>query len=56
MESNSLEELTEELDIKAEQFLETVKELDEAVADERLIVQYRLDGRRTKGLKPNKTK
>ena len=55
VESNSLEELAEELDINVEQFLKTVKEFNEAIVDEKPFIQYKLDGRRTKGLKPDKT-
>ena len=55
LESHSLKELAEELDINVERFLATVKEYNEAVVDEKPFVQYKLDGRRTKGLKPDKT-
>lgn len=55
VESNSLEELAEELDIDVEQFLKTIKEFNEAIIDEKPFIHYRLDGRRTKGLKPDKT-
>ena len=55
VESNFLHELAEELDINVEQFLATVKEFNEAVRDERLFIPYELDGRRTKGLTPDKT-
>ena len=56
VESNSLEELAEELDIDGEQFLATIKEFNEAIInDEKQFVPYELDGRRTKGLNPDKT-
>ena len=55
VESPSLEELGEELDINVEQFLATVKEFNEAVVDEKPFVMHRLDGRRTRGLNPDKT-
>lgn len=55
VESKNLEELAEELDIDVEQFLETVKEFNAAVIDERPFIPYELDGRRTRGLKPDKT-
>lgn len=55
VESKTLEELAEEIDINVEQFLETVEEFNEAVSDERPFIPYQLDGRRTKGLKPDKT-
>ena len=44
------------LDINVEKFLATVKTFNEAILnDEKPFVPYRLDGRRTKGLKPDKT-
>jgi tricarballylate dehydrogenase len=55
VESNSLEELAEELDINVEGFLKTVKEFNAAIMDEIPFVPYKLDGRRTKGLEPDKT-
>jgi tricarballylate dehydrogenase len=55
VESNSLEELAKELDINVERFLETVKAFNEAVVDEKPLILFKLDGRRTKGLKPEKT-
>jgi len=56
VESNSLEELAEELDINVEQFLSTVKTYNEAIINnEEPFVPYRLDGRSTKGLNPDKT-
>jgi tricarballylate dehydrogenase len=55
VESNSLGELAEELDINVERFLETVNEYNKAVLNDKPFVQYKLDGRRTKGLKPDKT-
>jgi tricarballylate dehydrogenase len=56
VESNSLEELAEEFDINVEQFLATIKEFNEAIVnDEKPFVPYELDGRRTKGLNPDKT-
>lgn len=55
VESNSLEELAEELDINVEGFLKTVKEYNEAVIDDRPFMHYKLDGLGTKGLKPDKT-
>jgi tricarballylate dehydrogenase len=55
VESRSLKELAEEIDIDVEQFLATVETYNEAVLDEKPFVKYRLDGRRTKGLDPDKT-
>ena len=55
VESNSLEELADELDINVEGFLKTVKKFNAAIMDEIPFVPYKLDGRRTKGLKPDKT-
>jgi tricarballylate dehydrogenase len=55
VESNSLKELAEELDINVERFLQTAKDYNAAVVDEKPFVRYKLDGRRTKGLKPDKT-
>ena len=56
VESSSLEALAEELDINVEQFLSTVRTYNEAIInDEKPFVQYRLDGRRTRGLNPDKT-
>jgi tricarballylate dehydrogenase len=56
VESNSLEELAEELDINVDRFLLTVKTYNGAIVnDEKPFVPYRLDGRRTKGLNPDKT-
>jgi tricarballylate dehydrogenase len=55
VESPSLKELGEEIDIDVEQFLKTIKEFNEAIIEDRPFVHYRLDGRCTKGLKPNKT-
>jgi tricarballylate dehydrogenase len=55
VESHSLEELAEELDINVKRFLETIKEYNEAIIDDIPFVSYKLDGRRTKGLEPDKT-
>jgi tricarballylate dehydrogenase len=56
VESPSLEEVAEELDIDVERFLATVKTFNEAIVnDEKQFLVHRLDGRRTKGLKPDKT-
>ena len=56
VESDSLEELAEELDINVEQFLADGQEFNEAIDnDENHLCRYRLDGRRTKGLNPDKT-
>jgi tricarballylate dehydrogenase len=56
VESNSLEELAEELDINVEQFLATIKEYNRSIINEETpFVPYQLDGRRTKGLKPDRT-
>ena len=55
VESNSLEELAEELDIDVDRFMKTVKEFNEAIVnDEKPFIWYQLDGRRTKGLNPDK--
>jgi len=55
VESNSLEELAEALDIDVDAFLKTIKEFNEAVIEEKPFIPYKLDGRRTKGLNPDKT-
>jgi tricarballylate dehydrogenase len=56
VESNSLEELAEDLDINKEQFLSTVKEYNGAIiSDNRPFIPNEYDGRRTRGLKPDKT-
>ena len=55
VESHSLEELAQELDINVEGFLKAVKEFNEAIVEEISFVPYKLDGRRTKGMKPDKT-
>jgi tricarballylate dehydrogenase len=56
VESNLLEELAEELDINVEQFLATVKAFNGAIVnDEKPFIPYELDGRCTKGLRPDKT-
>ncbi|MEI9479761.1 MAG: FAD-dependent tricarballylate dehydrogenase TcuA [Deltaproteobacteria bacterium] len=56
VQSNSLEELAEELDINVETFLETVKAFNDAIVnDDQPFATYKLDGRRTKGLNPDKT-
>lgn len=56
VESNSLKELAEELDINVENFLQTVKTFNEAIVnDDQPFLTYRLDGRRTMGLSPDKT-
>jgi tricarballylate dehydrogenase len=56
VESNSLEQLAEEFDIDVQNFLETIKAFNESMVDnEKPFIPYRLDGRRTRGLKPDKT-
>jgi tricarballylate dehydrogenase len=55
VESDSLEDLAKELDIHVESFLATVREFNEAIDDTKPFIQYRLDGRRTRGLIPDKT-
>lgn len=56
VESNSLEELAEASDINVENFLATVNEFNAAIVDDQMeFVPYRLDGRRTRGLNPDKT-
>ena len=55
VESQSLEELAEDLDIDAEAFLKTVNEFNEAITEEKPFIHYALDGRRTRGLDPDKT-
>jgi tricarballylate dehydrogenase len=56
VESDSLETLAEEIDIPVGKFLATIKGFNEAIInDEKPFVSYRLDGRRTKGLSPDKT-
>jgi tricarballylate dehydrogenase len=55
VESKSLEDLAGELDINVEQFLSTIKEFNETVRDDRPFIPYEQDGRRTRGLNPDKT-
>jgi tricarballylate dehydrogenase len=56
VQSNSIEELAEDADINVETFLRTIRNFNEAIInDETPFVPYRLDGRRTKGLNPDKT-
>jgi tricarballylate dehydrogenase len=56
VECGSLRELAEELDINVENFLQTVKVFNESIEDDnRSFMTYKLDGRRTKGLNPDKT-
>jgi tricarballylate dehydrogenase len=56
VESRSLKELAEELDIDVESFLQTVKTFNEAIVnDDQPFLTYKLDGRHTKGLNPDKT-
>ncbi|MDI7261810.1 MAG: FAD-dependent tricarballylate dehydrogenase TcuA [Thermodesulfobacteriota bacterium] len=56
VESHSLKELAEEMDINVENFLQTVKAFNEAIVnDDQPFLTYKLDGRRTKGLTPDKT-
>ena len=56
VESNSLEELAEELDIDVGNFLQTVNIFNKAIVnDDQPFLTYKLDGRRTKGLTPDKT-
>jgi tricarballylate dehydrogenase len=56
VESNTLEELAEELDIDVEKFLQTVKTFNESIVNnDQPFLTYKLDGRRTKGLNPDKT-
>jgi len=56
VESHSLKELAEELDINVENFLQTVKTFNESIVkDDQPFLTYKLDGRRTQGLTPDKT-
>jgi tricarballylate dehydrogenase len=56
VECNSLEELAEEMDINVERFLETVENFNQAIIDDgKPFIPYGFDGRRTEGLKPDKT-
>jgi tricarballylate dehydrogenase len=55
VESHSLEELAEETDIDVEQFLKTVKVFNGAIAEEIPFQGFKRDGRRTRGLTPDKT-
>ena len=55
VESESLEELAEELDVNVRQFQETIREFNSAVLDEKPFVPYERDGRCTRGLTPEKT-
>jgi tricarballylate dehydrogenase len=55
VESNSLKELAEELDINGENFLQTIKTFNEAIVnDDQPFFTYKHDGRHTKGLNPDK--
>jgi tricarballylate dehydrogenase len=56
VENNSIEGLAEDLDINVEKFMATIKQFNEAIInDEAPFVPFRLDGRRTRGLNPDKT-
>jgi tricarballylate dehydrogenase len=56
VESNSLGELAEELDLPVETFLKTVKTFNESIINDDVpFATYKLDGRRTQGLSPDKT-
>jgi len=55
VESNSLKDLAEQMDINVEGFLKTVKEFNAAITKDRPFIKHRLDGRRTVGLSPDKT-
>jgi len=56
VETDSLEELAQELDINVERFLETVKAFNNAIIDDQKpFVPNQPDGKQTKGLRPNKT-
>ena len=56
VESNSLKELADEMDIRVETFLRTVNTFNKAIVDDdKPFATYKLDGRRTKGLDPDKT-
>lgn len=55
VESNSLKDLAEQMDINVEGFLKTVKEFNDAILKDRPFIRHRLDGRRTIGLNPDKT-
>ena len=54
-ESDSLEELAEELDIGVDAFLKTVEEFNAAIDETNPFVTYKTDERRTNGLNPDKT-
>jgi tricarballylate dehydrogenase len=55
VESNSLKDLAEQLDINVEKFLRTVNEFNAAITKDKPFIKHRLDGRRTVGLSPDKT-
>jgi tricarballylate dehydrogenase len=56
VESNSLKELAEDLDINVERFLATVQEFNKAIINnDKPFIPFELDGRRTKGLNPDKS-
>lgn len=56
VETRSLEELAEELDIHVENFLKTIETFNQSIVnDDQPFVKYRQDGRRTQGLSPDKT-
>lgn len=56
VECRSLEEMAEELDISVERLMKTVKTFNESIVNEdQPFVWYQRDGRRTRGLAPDKT-
>jgi tricarballylate dehydrogenase len=54
VEAQTLEEVAEELDLPVEAFLATVRKFNDAIVDKPFLI-HRLDGRRTRGLNPDKT-
>jgi tricarballylate dehydrogenase len=55
VESDTLEDLADQLDIDEDAFIKTVREYNEAVVADRPFYSYRRDGLRTHGLTPDKT-
>jgi tricarballylate dehydrogenase len=55
VESKTLDDLAEQLDIDVEGFKKTIKDFNAAVVNDTPFASYKLDGLRTKGLRPDKT-
>lgn len=55
VESDTLEDLADQLDIDVDAFIKTVNEFNDAVVDDTPFFSYKRDGLRTRGLTPDKT-